>query len=347
MCHNITEKKHCHGRITQKTIRPAGTITPGLCVVMLYAISGICEEKVLMYDETRGIIFIDKNGKPQENKTASRPPSPAGTPRSAGTPASSPLIKKSSDDIHTGRQKDPPELYFKSGLQYFNTGDYMNALKNFAYARTASPKPEYFLWMGKAYRNLEQYDRMMDIMNEVRRKFPDSDVADDALFEIALYYETNNDYDMAIQKYTELAEQYPFGTSFADGEEYLAISRRQRQFMRGEMVSSLKVLGYEGKTVTDAYREFQRKNGLPVDGKPTLQTVRMIKAKYQQKLRDDTHQSTQVENVRFGVIASAVAAGILGLNLWLIIFLRNRTQQRQRLLLTLTNCIKDLDLKKT
>jgi len=306
----------------------------------------VCEEKVLMYDENRGIIFVDKNGKPEQDRPARQK-----TPREAGGAEAQKRTAAQTRtmgglDIHVGRRKDPPELYFKSGLQYFKNGDYMNALKNFTYAHTADPKPHYYLWMGKAYRQLEQYDKMMEIMEEIRNKYPDSDVADDALFEIALYYQKDDDYDMAIQKYTELAEQYPFGVSFADGEEYLEISRRQRQLMRAEMVSALKVLGFEGATIADAYREFQKKNGLPADGRPTKETVRAIKAKYQQKLQYDARQTEQKEHIRAGMIVALVAAAVLGLNLWILLAVRAKMLQRRRLLVNLQNILNDLDTKK-
>jgi len=248
-------------------------------------------------------------------------------------------------DIHVGRKKDPPDLYFKSGLQYFRNGDYLTALKNFTYARAADPQPQYFLWMGKTYRQLEQYDKMMSIMQEILKRYPESDVADDALFEIAFYYQKNDDYDRATEKYAELAEQYPFGVSFSSGEEFLEVSRKQRQIMRAEMVLAMKVLGYEAKAQAGAYRAFQKKNGLPATGRPTRETVRAIKEKYNEKVSRDAQASAESERVKQGTVWALVGAAALALNFWMLLALRAKVRLRKRQVANLTTILSDLDTK--
>jgi tetratricopeptide (TPR) repeat protein len=167
------------------------------CILLLAAaFTQPSAERVLMYDEERGIVFVDKNEQDQQKQKPRQEHVAPMLPRQA------PSAQKKGD-IHVGRKKDPPDLYFKSGLQYFRNGDYLAALKNFTYARAADPQPQYFLWMGKTYRQLEQYDKMMSIMQEILKRYPESDVADDALFEIAFYYQKNDDYDRATEKYAE------------------------------------------------------------------------------------------------------------------------------------------------
>lgn len=305
-----------------------------------------------MYDKDKGIIFVDKNGK-ATNDLRIKKTRPAARAPVAPVPSPSPAVKRTPQsprgdeaDILIGKQKDPPELYFKSGLQYFKNGDYLNALKNFAYARSADPKPEYYLWIGKTYRQLDQADKMLATMDEILKKFRDSDVADDALFEVAVYYQANDDFENAEQKYAQLAEQYPFGISYADGEPYLDLSRKQRRLMRAEMVSALKILGFEGKTINDAYKAFQVKNGLSATGLPTKETVRMIKAKYDQKLKLDAQDAANEESSRQGVIVAVVAAFALGLNLWVLGVIRGKTRQRARHLENLKGMLAELDTRK-
>jgi tetratricopeptide (TPR) repeat protein len=318
-----------------------------LIILLLWAFAGQCQDKTIQYDETRGILFSNDDKNIKNEKIVKKPvvaPVPGKTSKQV-KPATS-AQKPGPENIHAGRQKDPPDLYFKSGLQYFRNADYMNALKNFLYAHSAEPKPEYLLWAGKTYRNIEQYDRMKDAMLDIKTNHPDCDVADDAIFELAQYYQKIDDYDSAIHFYTELAEQYPFGLSFLEGEEYLELSRNQRQVMRAEMVSALKVLGYDGNTVTDAIRSFQKKNGLPVTGKPIRETVRAIKSQYERKDKDDTRRQEESVQIRHGSITAVAALAVLSLNLWLILALKSKIRKRNIMLANMTNTLLELDVKK-
>jgi hypothetical protein len=107
-------------------------------------------EKVLMYDEERGIIFVDKEtGKPVDQPLVVPKPKQLQTTPAAEQPApavthakqatgrgklSKPMPAIAGSDIHTGRKKDPSEIYFESGIEYFKNKDFSNAIKNFEYA---------------------------------------------------------------------------------------------------------------------------------------------------------------------------------------------------------------------
>jgi tetratricopeptide (TPR) repeat protein len=246
-------------------------------------------------------------------------------------------------DIHAGRQKDPPELYFKLGLQYFNNGDFKNAIINFNYASKADPQPQYLYWIGKTYGQFGQHDTMLTIMKEILTTHPKSDVADDALFEIAFHYQGNDDYHMARQKYEELVEQYPQGVSFSSGEEFAEVCRARRQLMRGEIVSALRVLGYKGATPEDTYRTFQKKNGLEENGQLNQKTVRAIKQKYQEKLNQDAKLKAQQEYVRQARIWAMIITATLASNLLFIIIIRTRIKKRNQHLAHLEGKLADLN----
>jgi len=239
----------------------------------------IYAEKTLVYDEEKGIIFLEKDAykpKKEEKKDIDAKKQDVKTIQNRG-----------STDIHLHREKDPPELYFKSGLEYYKNEDYKNALKNFKYASDREIKPKYLLWIGKTYRQLDKSIQFFSVLERIVKDYPESDVADDALFEMAFYYQKTDDYRMAIQIYKQLTEQYPFGTSFSNREEFLDVSRREIRRMRGEMISSLKLLGIQGETLSDAYKIFQKANSLKVTGEGDSQTVKAIKAKYNEKLMED------------------------------------------------------------
>ncbi|MBD3392733.1 MAG: hypothetical protein GF418_11585 [Chitinivibrionales bacterium] len=309
--------------------------TAAIALIVLAACVGRPRaEKVLIYDEDRGIIFVDKEAHEARREEKAR----ATAERIARE-------RSRRGDIHVGRKKDPPELYFKSGLQYFKDGDYINALKNFTYARSADPKPEYLLWMGKTYRQLDQHDKMLSIMEEILKKYRESSVADDALFEIAFHYQKSDDYAMATRRYAELAEQYPFGVSYSNNQEFLEVSRTQRQYMRAEMITALKVLGYRGETPREAYEAFQKKNGLEVTGTPTAATVRAVKSQYQDKLQADAATSTQQEETRRATLVAAVAGAALALNLWILVAVRLKSRERKRHLANLQSALADLDTR--
>ena len=123
-------------------------------------------EKVLVYDEERGIIFIDSDSLKNNSGGHGSPQSVSQKMPNSKVSRVKPKLRKptSKNDIHVGRKKDPPELYFKSGLEYFKNHDYLNALKNFQFAsRARFETPEYQLWIGKAYRGLEDYTEMLKI----------------------------------------------------------------------------------------------------------------------------------------------------------------------------------------
>ncbi|MCX7726604.1 MAG: hypothetical protein N2053_07120, partial [Chitinispirillaceae bacterium] len=201
--------------------------------------------------------------------------------------------KKESDlsNIHIGRKKDPAELYFKSGLEYYKNSDFENALKNFLHADSMEEKAEYRLWIGKTYRRLEKIGDFLKTMFEIVKKEPESDVADDALFELALYYKSEDDYEKATQLFSQLIEQYPFGTAYGTGEELREIAREQRRLMRAEMINLLTILGYKGEDLPTSYLNFQKANNLPLTEKGDKRTVKAIKEMHRLYLQKEEEKA--------------------------------------------------------
>jgi len=231
-------------------------------------------EKVLKYDEEKGIIFIDKDAPPESADRGAQ----ASSEKQAGKKA--PLTRAIDTSLIRGKKKDPSAVYFESGLQYFKAGNYADALRLFLYADSTDPQPKYALWIGKTYRQTGKADQHIFTMKKILQTYPESDVADDALFEIAFSYQVADDYDRAARSYTMLAEQYPFGTSFSNGESFLEIAKQQKQMMRSEIVTTLRMLGYNGTELDDLVSSFQKAKGLTVSGLCDQKTVRSIKAEY-------------------------------------------------------------------
>lgn len=303
-------------------------------------------EKGINYDPEKGIIFIDDNsGKP--SSVPGQKSSSEAKKSALLHPALSvqqPAIK--SNELYFNRKKDPPEVYFKSGLEYFKNEDFSNALKNFHYADSLASLPLYKLWKAKTLRRLNKIPAMFRLLNEIATKYDSSDIADDALLELAVYYKSCNDYEKALETLTKLIEQYPFGISCATGEELPAIARDQRRLIRQEMINSLAIIGYQEEELASAYREFQVKNGLKVTGTGTVETVTLIKQLQEQLLQkqdEESEKTLELEKYQWIIVA---CISVVFLTLILLIILRLNINSRKKHLLELKDILTELDTGK-
>ncbi len=301
---------------------------------------------MLLYDEEKGIVFVDK----EQGKTAASVPKkesvkkPVAATIDREKPRAAPDGKTIDASIQRGRHKDPPEVYFQSGLQYFKNGTYEDALKNFTRADSLDPQPKYVLWMGKTLRRLNKDDQLLFFMNRIVMTYPESDAADDALFEIAFCYQTNNDYDKAIKTYTKLSEQYPFGTSFSNGESFRELAHKQCQAMRSEMISTLKIFGYREDDLESLYREFQKSHALPASGIGDAETIRAIKAAYEDYLTTEAAKTRRQARVVKYRLAELALCGILVINCILLLIIHRKITAKRRQLASLAQVLSDLSM---
>ena len=301
--------------------------------IILVFCGALHAEKILIYDEEKGIIQIEKDSllsikqKRKKKVVADKRKDKVALPTAERRLAPA----KGPGDIHADRKKDPPELYFRSGLEYYKNHDFDNALKNFKYASEKDIKPEYLLWIGKTYRQLDKQVQMFTIMERILKDYPESDVADDALFEMAFYYQKSDNYQKSIEKYKQLIEQYPFGLSYTSRDEFMEVARKQLRMMRGEMISTLKILGFEGETLSDAYQKFQKANNLEVTGEGDVITVKAIKEAYVNKIIEEERHATSLSQLKQSIKWATIFGVVLCLNLIIIIIarakiIRNRKQ---------------------
>ncbi len=314
-------------------------------LIVLLAAAGVQAEKILVYDEEKGIIFVEKDSAGAIKKTKKKVPKQ--TPKAQRTVprANRPnTIKKARGpgDIHVDRKKDPPDLYFKSGLEYYRNDDFENALKNFKHAADRDVKAEYLLWIGKTYRQLDKQVQMFTVMERILKDYQESDVADDALFEMAFYYQKTDDYEKASATYKLLIEQYPFGVSYSSGDEFLDIARKQMQMMRGEMISALKLLGIEGNMLTDAYEQFQKVYKLKDTGEGNPETVKAIKQKYNEKLQEDENIAAAKIRTRKSLKWAYVIGLLLLINTAFILAARVKISQNRKQVGLLKDMFSDL-----
>ena len=308
-------------------------------VAVLLFCSSAFSEKVLIYDEEKGIMLVDKNN-PQSSSSQKKEST---TLKSGERPRNLSDGKTVDATIQRGRQKDPPSVYFESGLQYFKNGNFDDALRNFTHADSLDPQPKFVLWMGKALRQMGKYEQQIFMMNRIITTYPESDVADDALFEIAFSYQANDDYDRAGKTYSRLAEQYPFGTSFSNGESFRDIAHKQVQLMRAEMTSTLKILGFSGDDEESLYTAFQKENGLPVTGRGTAATVKAIKTAYGKFSEKEAAKARHLDRVNKYRTMAFVLCGLLAVNALALFFLHGNIMAKRKHLATLFQTLSDLN----
>jgi tetratricopeptide (TPR) repeat protein len=306
-------------------------------------------EKGIIYDPEKGIIFTD------DSHAQSTPSAPAALKKTLEKKVSSPSsIQQSSalkstakkEDLHINRKKDPPEIYYKSGLEYFKNEDFSNALKNFTYADSLSDQPLYKLWKAKTLRRMNQFSAMLSLLNKIATQSDSSDVADDALLEMAVYYKSINSYEKSLQTLTQLIEQYPFGVSCATGEELPSIARNQRRLIRQEMINSLAILGYQKEDLTTAYRQFQKENNLKITGTGTIETVSLIKRLNENLLKnqeEEIEKSGQLQKYQWLMLFSLF---ILFGTICSLVILRINIAFRKKQLLELNHTLIELDTGK-
>ncbi len=316
---------------------------PIFIIVLFLLTSSVHAQKVLIYDEQKGIIFVDKDSDPPKKKEPKKTVIKAVKKKISRPDTSKKLTRaKGPNEIHANRKKDPPGLYFKSGLEYYKNKDFNNALKNFQHAVDQKIKPEYLLWIGKTYRRLNKKVPLFSTMEQILKDYPDSDVADDALFEMAFYYQKNSYYELSTEKYKQLIEQYPFGLSYSNGEEFLDIARDQMRMMRGEMISSLKILGIKGETLSDTYKKFQKLNNIKITGTGTPETVIAIKAQFSKKIKKDDETAASVKRQQKSIKLALIICVILLINTLVIIIVRVKVSQNRKQLVLIKEMITDM-----
>ena len=301
----------------------------------------------LKYDPDKGFMVVDgKNGTVKTVKPLMSNDKP--DIKNTGAVASKPPTPKARDanDIQVGRKKDPPTLYFISGQEYYKNNDFDHALQNFKYADSVGSNPVYQLWIGKAYRSLGKPELMVPIMNEIVKKHPECDVADDALLELAVYYQDGDDYDTAARLYAQMAEQYPFGVSYTTGENMIDVVKEQRKQLSARLNSMLAMLGFTNEDVSVNLAAFQKSNRLKESGLADKTTVQLLKKSHALILEREEQREKDAEAAkqRMPFVAVAGCFGILNILIASILFFQARSRKRHLALLEET--LSDLDVGK-
>ncbi|MDD5676240.1 MAG: hypothetical protein PHC61_18855, partial [Chitinivibrionales bacterium] len=186
-------------------------------------------------------------------------------------------------------------------------------------------------------------DEMIVRMKQILAIFPQSDVADDALFEIAFYYQTIDDYQKATELYTQLAEQYPFGESYSNHEPFIDIVKEQKRLMHADALSMLKVLGFTGDNLQDLYNAFQKQNNLNVTGDGDRPTVTLIKAQYKSFLDNETRKAARAQRFKRYRTAAFIVGSLVLCNCIALLAAFSQIRAKNKVLAELRQTLLKLD----
>ncbi|OGJ84202.1 MAG: hypothetical protein A2268_10615 [Candidatus Raymondbacteria bacterium RifOxyA12_full_50_37] len=300
----------------------------GLGIVCALATTQAGAKKVLKFDQQQGVIWVEEGKAP--------PPQKDFAPKA---PVQEKVVVETTITVreHVKTKKVTSESYFETGKKFYNNEDYAEALTYFQKAWIGEKNPLYLFWQGMCTRKLNDFKEMRALYEIIIRDFPKSEVADDALFYIAVVYQTDHSYDKAIELYRDIVEFYPNGQSEVGGFDLREEARKQLRFIKLDIISRLKILNYNDKNALTLIKDFQADNDLPVTGKPDRETIEQLTQK------SDAREKGLLNNLSASDAMAAkkrvyfgIAIGLLLINLlWGLRNVRRLTAERKHLAMVL------------
>ncbi|MFH0921226.1 MAG: tetratricopeptide repeat protein [Fibrobacterota bacterium] len=254
-------------RVRGSKVRRALSLCPFVPLTLLLLVQAAPAKKVLVFDEKQGIIWVEE-GKKQDKAFEV------------------PEIKKKTVIVeektvrvreHIKTKPVTAEEYRQTGEKFYFNQDYEEAIQYFQKAWENKSDPVDYFWMGACYRKQDKETETSRIFNELVEKYPSSEVADDAVFYLAVAAQRNNDYEKAFDLYRQVVELFPNGTSFIGKFYFRDEAKNQLRAMKVDIMSRLKILGYSDNiTLVELLQTFQTENKLPVTGKPDRKTIEAL-----------------------------------------------------------------------
>jgi len=123
---------------------------------------------------------------------------------------------------------------------------------------------------------MKKFNKMESVFKKIIDDYPRHNVADDALFYLAIYAQKNNDYKTAINRHRDVVELYPNGVSVIGKFNFRDEAKKQLRAMKIDILSRLRLLDYTGNSALTLLKEFQSDNRLPVTGKADKKTIGLL-----------------------------------------------------------------------
>jgi len=224
-------------------------------------------KKQIVFDENQGIIWVDQNNK-SEKKGFDLPE----------VQKKKTIIEETTVLVRDHVKTKPltAQDYRDAGSKFYFSNDYAEAVKYFQRAWDKERDPTDYFWMGACYRKIEKYPEMEKIFKEILDQWPKSDVADDALFYLAVDAQRRNDYALAYERYRQVVEFYPEGFSLVGKFGFREEAKGQLRAMKVDLLSRLKLVGYSDDNAPVLLKAFQADHDLPTTGEPDQKTVELL-----------------------------------------------------------------------
>jgi tetratricopeptide (TPR) repeat protein len=236
--------------------------------VLLLCGMTVSAKKVLQFDENQGIIWVEDGKKAAPDKTFEAP----------DLKKKKVIIEERTVKVREHVKTKPMTAgdYRDAGIKFYFNNDHNKALKYFTKAWEMKTDAVDYFWMGACYRKMDKNEDMARIFNEIMEKYPKSEVADDALFYLAVNAQKENDYQVAYDRYKEVVEFYPDGMSVIGKFNFREEAKKQLRAMKIDILSRLKLLGYADNNAPELLKEFQTDHDLEPTGKPEKKTVEIL-----------------------------------------------------------------------
>jgi len=294
-------------------------------VVFLIIAYPASAKKVLQFDEKQGIIWVEDGKKSAPDKAFEAP----------DLKKKKVIIEEKTVKVreHVKTKAMTAEDYRDAGNKFYFNNDYTEALKYFSKAWELKSDAVDYFWMGACYRKMEKTPEMTKIFNDLMEKYPKSEVADDALFYLAVNAQKENDYQVAYDRYKEVVEFYPDGMSMIGKFNFREEAKKQLRAMKIDILSRLKLLGYSDNNAPELLKEFQTDHDLDPSGKPEKKTVELLMKLSDAKennLKDRVSASesqTSGRAIYYGILCFMLLFNIL----WGVRNIRNMREEKARL----------------
>jgi len=258
----------------------------------------------LTYDKNKGIVYSRETASPQLSQDRPNKTKPI-----------------------TLSPSQPPSTYYTAGLKSYNHNDFITAELYFSYLDSTTSSPLYRFWLARTWRKLGKQKKFLEAMHSIAQDYPQSPVADDALFQLAYFYQKTSHFDKAVFLYQKIINEYPSGTLLTTNENLYNLCDKQIHIMHDKSNAALTALGYTERTLEHKYRRFQKEHSLSVSGTGTFETMTKIKELYAQVRNQQTANGfiqQVVQKYRMGIIIMGITA-LCNLLLSTMVFFRNKT----------------------
>ncbi len=300
-----------------------------MILYVFFSVNYVYAEKVLFYSERNGIMWVEKS---ELEKVKRMDRLPVKKQEKYKKDIKREVSRLQARAGVADRMKKDHKSYFEVGKKYFLTKNYKEAIKFFGNAYKIKKEPKYYLFIAKCYGELNKPKKMLKALRYIIKKFPQSDVADDALFGIAYFYQNNGDYNKSIEKYKQLAEQYPYGVSVISNLNFRTIARKQIRAMEHEVDYLLKLAKLHKGTIAERLKKVQKENNIRVTGVVNATTLKALK---NVKVKSNNNNSKLINFISISIM-------LLLVNLIWALFLYKKIKQYELNMNNFENLVREL-----